>query len=578
MVFPKIDRRYFPQSRLELLIAGSRTVFAFFSLLAIWIDPSEPSRYANVAYGLMVAYVVYSLIVALVVWPASRPIKWLPVATHAFDVVAFLVFMFFTEGATSPFFVYVTFSMLCATLRWHWRGAIYTTGLFLVSFLCLGVYGSHILHDPGFEYNRFIIRGAYLTVIAMLLGYLGTYQETLIGEIANLSKLPKVDDDLDVGALMQALLEHACTLTGASRGLAIWENSEDPWRNVAYFTGASYEVTREAPDLFGEMVTQSLSGSNFLCHNADLHGSGALWDSPEGPAYCYDAPVIDPELISRYAIRSAISLCLQGKHVQGRLFLFDKKRMTSDDLLMGRIVSHRIGILLNRHYLVEELHNSAIIEERIRLARDLHDGLLQSLAGITLKVQALDHHLPEASPGHQELRDILKLLTFEQRDMRCLIQEFRPGMITSRTLDDDLADQLRDMALYIREFWRLQVELNLPDSLGGTVSPVLGQQLYFIVRESLINCAKHADASKVTVGIEVKDGLVQISISDDGAGFPYQGRYDHADLCRLQLGPSSIRERVSGVNGTLSLDSTIRGACLDITIPLNQRGGSQHVH
>src|SRR5207244_10212181 len=81
-------------------------------------------------------------------WPTTPAL--LPPITHAFDLVAFSIFMYFTHGPTSPFFVFLVFALLCAPLRWLWRGTLWTAVAALVVLTGLGLYAAGFLHDPEF--------------------------------------------------------------------------------------------------------------------------------------------------------------------------------------------------------------------------------------------------------------------------------------------------------------------------------------------------------------------------------------------------------------------------------------------
>jgi hypothetical protein len=88
-----MDSPYSSQSRAERVIATGRVMLAAFSLLAIWLDPSGPSQYAQVAYGLLAAYVCYGVAVAWLVWRARAPLGALRLVTHVLDLAIFSVFM-----------------------------------------------------------------------------------------------------------------------------------------------------------------------------------------------------------------------------------------------------------------------------------------------------------------------------------------------------------------------------------------------------------------------------------------------------------------------------------------------------
>ena len=165
--------QFFQPSYAERLIAAARLVLVASSLLAIWLDPHESAEYAGLISRLLSGYFLYALVVAVLVWSWPTTPALLPPITHAFDVVAFSIFMYFTHGPTSPFFVYLVFALLCATLRWQWRGTLWTAVAALVVLTGLGLYAAGFLHDPEFELDSFIIRSVYLAVAATLLSYLG---------------------------------------------------------------------------------------------------------------------------------------------------------------------------------------------------------------------------------------------------------------------------------------------------------------------------------------------------------------------------------------------------------------------
>ncbi len=88
----------------DRMIVVMRVALAAFSLFAIWLDPAEPQRYVGVVYSLHVGYVTYSAIIAALVFRRAGA-GWLPIATHAFDIIIFSVFQYLTMGPSSPFFI-----------------------------------------------------------------------------------------------------------------------------------------------------------------------------------------------------------------------------------------------------------------------------------------------------------------------------------------------------------------------------------------------------------------------------------------------------------------------------------------
>ena len=204
---------YTPESRAERVIAAGRVVLAASSLFAVWFDPTEPAKFAAVAYSLLVAYLAYALAIAL--WVTQSPFlpgaqRWL---SHGFDLAFFSLFTYFTSGPASPFIAYFVFSLFCATLRWHWRGTFWTALVALAAFLGLTIYFAEVLEDPSFELTPFIIRAVYLVVFAVLLGYLGAHEERTRREMAMLAAWPTTEARTaasTVGALASLVVRRHC--------------------------------------------------------------------------------------------------------------------------------------------------------------------------------------------------------------------------------------------------------------------------------------------------------------------------------------------------------------------------------
>ena len=148
---PEVDPFYSPRKRPERLIAVGRVVLAASSLFAVWLDPSEPAKYARIAYSLLVAYLGYATVAATLIWRLeASPGRW-RLVTHAFDLAFFSLFIYFTAGTDSPFTAYFIFSLLCGTLRWQLRGTLWTAAVALAAFLGVGFYFGEVRPRPGLQ-------------------------------------------------------------------------------------------------------------------------------------------------------------------------------------------------------------------------------------------------------------------------------------------------------------------------------------------------------------------------------------------------------------------------------------------
>jgi hypothetical protein len=131
----------------------------------------------------------------------------------------------------------------------------------------MGIYAAEVLHDPDFELNRFIIRSVYLSVIAMLLGYLGAHNQRLHAELSRLVAWPAAVPR-QAKALVQELLEHTSRILGVTRLLIVWEEPEEPWIHVALWASGTCIWTREPAGTFQPLINKHLTlmlDSRVLC-------------------------------------------------------------------------------------------------------------------------------------------------------------------------------------------------------------------------------------------------------------------------------------------------------------------------
>lgn len=251
--------------RSERVIAAGRTILAAMSLLAVWLDPAEPSRFVEATYTCLSCYLVYALVVFAVVWRVGPWVDRLALPTHLVDVPLFGVLIFLTEGATSPFFAFFVFALLAAALRWQARGVVWTGLAVLIVYGGVSLYAARVLGDPGFELNRFLIRVTYLAVVVLLLGYISLYEARLRSERMALAAWPRPDpDQLPV----EQGLRHAARILSASRIALTFEEEEEPYAFEVIFDGGTVRLERDPESGLASAVPEGLRDTDFVC--ADL--------------------------------------------------------------------------------------------------------------------------------------------------------------------------------------------------------------------------------------------------------------------------------------------------------------------
>jgi signal transduction histidine kinase len=563
-----MDFRFSFEERTERLITAGRVILASFSLVAIWLDPTTPSRYASIAYPLLIAYILYAMILTLVVWGSHGPFIRLRLLTHVFDLIIFSLFIYFIEGPTSPFFVYFIFAIVCGTLRWQWRGTLWTAVIALAAFLAIGFLASEFMHDPAFELDRFIIRSVYLAVVAALLGYLGAYESQRRSQLAQLAAWSRTPI-LVFEKLVNQILEQAQAILKAPRLLWVWDESDEPWLHTAMFAEGRLQWSRHSPETFQPLVAASLERQSFF--SQDVRTSTAvIVDASSYETHRWYGEPLSPELVKHFDITCVLAVSVSGENLQGRFFLLDKSSFTSDDVILANVVAGQAAASMDLFYFLQRLQQLAAREERMRLAHDLHDGVLQSLTATGFQLQAALQVL-DANPHavREQLQRLQHLIFEEQRDLRSFVEELKLATLTSSGTEFKLNQVLEELAHRVEREWGLQVNVDVAGS-DMQVTAGMAREIYQVVREGLVNAARHSQGSAAQVELKLTDRQVQISVADNGVGFPFRGKYDQAALTKMGVGPAMLRSRISSLDGSLTIHSGEFGARLEISLPLSR--------
>jgi signal transduction histidine kinase len=252
--------------------------------------------------------------------------------------------------------------------------------------------------------------------------------------------------------------------------------------------------------------------------------------------------------------------------VSARLFVLDPKIGWSSEtqLRLFRNLVNQVAPAVYNVYLLRRLRSRATAVERARVARDLHDGVVQSLHAIGFRLYALRTQTTiDAGERDRELLDIQQVVQDEAANVRTLIQQLKPLDFDPRHLVDFLAGMIEryrsDTGIAAKFVCNLQ-DVAFP--------PHICREVASIVQEALVNVAKHSGAANVLVRLGAQEGYWVLTVDDDGRGFEFCGRFSHSELEHAHQGPLVIHERVRAIGGELSIDTRPgRGARLEIKIP-----------
>jgi two-component system nitrate/nitrite sensor histidine kinase NarX len=251
---------------------------------------------------------------------------------------------------------------------------------------------------------------------------------------------------------------------------------------------------------------------------------------------------------------AGVNLGLPGEW-HGRIYLFDASENEHSEQsihFLEALTEHMTPALTNV-FLLRRLRARAGAAERARVARELHDGAIQSLFGIEMKLEAFrratnrSEEFVESQVG--ELQDLLRR---EVLSLRELMQALRPVELEG-------ADQLPDVLASLVERFRRDTGISARFVTTGSdvaCPPVRALEVVRIVQEALVNVRKHSHARNVLVSLTSDDASCRIVVEDDGCGFGFEGRLTAAEMERRRIGPAVIKERARLAGAQLAVESS----------------------
>jgi signal transduction histidine kinase len=242
-----------------------------------------------------------------------------------------------------------------------------------------------------------------------------------------------------------------------------------------------------------------------------------------------------------------------GEEILGELFLANKNTpggFTADDEELLRLLAAHAAIALVNARLYERSRELSIVAERNRIARELHDALAQKLFSLRLTAEAATSLVGrDIVRAAEELATVRRLAGEATEELRTIVVGLRPPALAG----DGLETALRKQAELFDRVHQARVRFTgepVPRLNGGRE-----EAAYRIAQEALHNALRHADASRVDIGLACRDGVVVLQVIDDGRGFDTGTGVGQAGPAARRLGLVSMRERARAAGGNLAISS-----------------------
>ena len=549
------DRNHF-----ERQIVVARPIFILLALLAA-LEQSSP-REAHRSVSFLISY----LIAALLVIQAERLLRqrsWhLPLAC---DLVA-LVFFLFTSPTTVPVWFPYLFICYAAGIRWGLEYTLPLAGALSLAIVLLTagkgeIHFMRVLAWLGLTMGTFA-GGAGLA-------YLGDRNRRYASQIEFFSRInATMQVDQGLAESLRLFLQELASTFDVGEALLLYRDPD--LERIFLWRMKSGESERLVPESFPLSRTDGFLLDDMdatICWNSLAGpGDGFGWDRRDGRPIKNLLRLPGPAQ-QELKVRSLMTVAFdQGGQASGRIFLLNgRKPFQKQDLVWLESIAGHVGPTLENIFLLRHLRARAIEAERSRIARDLHDGILQTLLSIEIQLDVLRRRVPTApEQSVNALATLQQTVKNEAAELRQIVTDLRPLRVQSA----DLVDLMRGFAERYRNESTVALDL-LVDSTQLRAPDRVCREVFQIYREALNNIKKHAKASHVVVKLSQDDSRLVLVVDDNGEGFSFAGRFTGDELDRLRLGPISIKERSRTVGGVLTVESNPgHGARLTIEVPL----------
>jgi signal transduction histidine kinase len=355
-----------------------------------------------------------------------------------------------------------------------------------------------------------------------------------------------LEQDLELPVLLRHIIDEARSMVGARYG-ALGVLNEDRTALAEFLTVGLEEDAEEriGPRPTGQGVLGLLVVDSKPLRLADL---GSHADS-------FGFPPNHPPMTSFLGV----SIKVRGE-VYGNLYLTDKigwSEFTSDDQALVEALALGAGIAIEIARLHQRVAEAAVHEDRARLARDLHDTVIQRLFAVGLSLQSI--------AGSAAATGLTERLDTAISDIDDTIRQIRSSIFELASTQVGLRASILSLVRELKAVVGFEVQVTFDGPVDSTISDQIAEELMATVREAVTNIARHAHASEAKVMLSVADGLCRLQVIDNGNGV------DEGKASEGGLGLSNLRRRAEKLGGHLIIERRASsGSSLSWQVPVSQ--------
>lgn len=523
------------------VIALGRLMLASLFLCAIVLELGHAAATLPRTLLLTVAYMAFAIAILVACWDDWWADARLAGAAHAVDIVMFTLLMLLTQGYNSPYFTFFMFVLLASAIRWGWRATALTAALIAILYVAAGVLASG---STSLQADHFIVRVGNLLILSSILIWFGIQWRPGFSARGKL-----LDPAAVAGRPLEAGLAAAMSAVEAGRGAFAWRGRNSEKFNVATVRGGDVQVASH-----GRAILASAREEPFLY---DLRKDHCLWrDGERNLKKCMPFDVIPTDTANELKLVEGLAIPVSSGAGEGVLFLEKVPRLSTDHLDVASQIAAEIASAMEQRALLRAAEENSAARTRLALARDLHDSVVQFLAGAAFRLEAVRRAEAAGAQVGQEVDELKKLMLEEQGELRSFVAALRSG---SRVALDDLAKDLDMLAERLSKQWSVDCAFSSEPS-SAMIPTRIHLDAQQLVREAVANAVRHAGAKSVRIRLAAANDQLRLDFINDGSAYPRSKEGGRM--------PQSMRERVEEAGGALELSRGMGVTKLSIALPI----------
>lgn len=544
-----------------------RLMLAAAALLVILIDPTEPDRYVRLTYIALALYTIYS---AAILFLSVRRSDLIPARhMHWFDMIWYLGLMALSSGTSSIFFSFFFFAILVASFGWGSRAGLQLTVVSAVLVLLVGILSAP--RGPGFELYRLLLRPIQLLILGYLISRWGGFKINLRNRLQLLKDVTVFSNPrFGIDRTINAILESLRSFYDADSALLLVpvEGDKDSYQLYRARRGI-YSAALSPPAIGAEAADLFLLPfpSHAVIHRKDGHGETLLFDINTRKFVPGDTTV-SSRVASALETTNYVSVPLhKGEEPMGRLYVCgSQSRFDNLDMDFVLQLLDHVTRLMENIRLVDSLASDAAEQERHRIARDIHDSVIQPYVGLQLGIAAVAQKLRGGNTDVlANVEELLELTNQELVEMRRYVW----GLKANEDRRDVLLPAIHRFVTRFASVTGIHVDVMTHGKI--VINDRLAAELFQIVAEGLSNVRRHALCNEARVEIACEANMLSLQIKNRRPGEASDLHFNSGDNHneKTLFTPRSIAERAALFGGEtkVSIDEN-NYTVVNVSIPL----------